>query len=124
MNHMERRIKILVVDDEGIVLYSCRRVLEEEGFEVVSVTSADAALEAIGKEEFPLLLLDLKMPEKDGMYLLKKVKKEMPDLPVIMMTGYHVRKTVEEAVRIGARAFIAKPFTPDELLEEVRQVIS
>jgi DNA-binding NtrC family response regulator len=116
-------MKIMVVDDEGIVLDSCRRVLEADGFQVLLVTSADKALTAIQDQEPALLLIDIKMPEHDGMYLMREVKEKWPDIPIIVMSGYHTAETVKEAVKMGATTFIAKPFTPDELLETLRQVI-
>jgi len=116
-------VKILVVDDEGIVLDSCRRVLEADGFEVLLVTSADKALKAIEDEEPSLLLIDVKMPVYDGMYLMEEVKKKWSGKPMIAMSGYDTTETIEEAVRMGATSFIAKPFTPEELLEAVHQVI-
>jgi len=116
-------MKILVVDDERIVLDSCQKVLEADGFEVYLVPSADRAMEAMKKEGFDLLLVDIKMPEHDGMYLMREVKKKWPDIPIIVMSGYPTTNTIEEAVEMQAAAFIAKPFTPDELLEIIRQVI-
>ena len=117
-------MKILVVDDEGIVLKSCRLVLEAESFEVSAVPTADAALEALKKDHFSLLLIDVKMPEHNGMYLMRKVKDQWPAIPIIVMSGYHTPETIREAARMGAATFIAKPFTPDELLETVRQVLA
>ena len=116
-------MKILVVDDEGIVLDSCQRVLEEDGLEVLLVTSADKAIMAIEDEEPSVLLMDVKMPVRDGMDLMREVKERWPDIPIIVMSGYDTIETIEEAVKMGAATFIAKPFTPDELLETVRQVI-
>ena len=116
-------MKILVVDDENIVLDSCQRVLEADGFEVFLVPSADKALKAMKNEDFTLLLIDVKMPGHDGMYLMREVKEKWPDIPIIVMSGYHTKEIIEEAVKIGAATFIAKPFTPDELLEALRQVI-
>ena len=116
-------MKILVVDDENIVLDSCQRVLEADGFEVFLVPSADKALKAMKKDDFALLLIDVKMPGHDGMYLMREVKEKWPDIPIIVMSGYHTKEIIEEAVKIGAATFIAKPFTPDELLEALRQVI-
>jgi len=117
-------MKILVVDDENIVLDSCQRVLEADGFEVFLVPSADKALKAMKKDDFALLLIDVKMPGHDGMYLMREVKEKWPDIPIIVMSGYHTKEIIEEAVKIGAATFIAKPFTPDELLEALRQVIN
>ena len=116
-------MKILVVDDERIVLDSCQKVLEAEGFEVYLVLSANRALETMKKEGFGLLLIDIKMPKHDGMYLMREVKKKWPDIPIIVMSGYPTTNTIEEAVKMEAAAFVAKPFTPDELLETIRQVI-
>ncbi|MBW2005898.1 MAG: response regulator [Deltaproteobacteria bacterium] len=116
-------MKILVVDDEGIILDSCRRVLEEDGLDVLLVTSADKAIAAIEDEEPSVLLMDVKMPVRDGMDLMREVKERWPTMPIIVMSGYHTTETIEEADKMGAVAFINKPFTPDELLETIRQVI-
>jgi DNA-binding NtrC family response regulator len=115
-------MKILVVDDEKIVLESCKRVLED-CFEVVVARSADAALEVIHRESVGMILLDIKMPGKDGMSMLKEVKEKWPSIPVIIMSGYATMEMVENVSRTQAATFIAKPFTPDELVEAVAKVI-
>lgn len=116
-------MKILAVDDEGIVLESCRKVLEAEGFNVVSVKSAEAALSAIETEHPELLLIDLKMPVHDGIYLMKELKKREIDTPAIVMSGYSTEETIREADAMGACRFLPKPFTPDELVKAVHQVL-
>ena len=116
-------MKILVVDDEDIVLESCQAVFELEGFEALLVPGADKALEAIKNNDFDLLLIDVKMPKKDGMYLMRKIKEKWPDVPIIIMSGYYTTNTIKEAMKMGAATFIAKPFEPDELVKIVRQVI-
>ena len=116
-------MKILVIDDEPVVLNSCRKVLEEDGFDVYLVPSADEALKAMKKEGYDLLLVDVKMPKHDGIYLMQKVKEKWPDVPIIVMSGYPTPDTITDGAKMGADAFIAKPFTPDELLETIRQVI-
>lgn len=118
-------MKILVVDDEGIVLRSCRRILEAEGFEVTVAPSVDEALRLLDAPGAPmpsLLLVDVKMPVHDGMYLMQRVKANHPELPIIVMSGYPTEETVENAALHGAANFIAKPFTPEELLEKVLSV--
>ncbi len=115
-------MRILVVDDEKIVLQSCRRVFEDR-FEVIAATSAEAALEALQRESIGVILLDIKMPGKDGMTLLKEIKAKWPNIPVIVMSGYATTETVEQVSRTEAATFIAKPFTPDELVEAVAKVI-
>ncbi|MFZ1985712.1 MAG: response regulator [Desulfatitalea sp.] len=118
-------MRILVVDDEGIVLHSCRRILEAEGFEVTMAPSVDEALkllDAAGATMPSLLLVDVKMPVHDGMYLMQRVKANHPELPIIVMSGYPTEETVENAAMRGAATFIAKPFTPEELLDKVLSV--
>jgi DNA-binding NtrC family response regulator len=117
-------MKILVVDDEDIVLESCQAVLEAEGFEVYLVPSADKALGAMKNDVFSLLLIDVKMPDHDGMYLMQEIKKEWPDIPILVMSGYYTTNTIKDAIKRGAATFIAKPFEPDELVETVRKVIA
>ncbi|MFO8165627.1 MAG: response regulator [Thermodesulfobacteriota bacterium] len=116
-------MKILVVDDEDIVLDSCQAVFELEGFEVMLVPSADKAVEAMQNDNFALLLIDVKMPKHDGMYLMKKIKEQWPNIPIIVMSGYYTAETIKEAFKMGAANFIAKPFEPDELIRTVRQII-
>lgn len=117
------KTKILVVDDDSIVLDSCQRILEAEGFEVSLVSNAEGALEAVEREDFALLVVDVKMPKRDGMYLMQEIKKQRPEIPIIVMSGYPTDETVADGVRMGAAQFIPKPFTPDELLRSVRQVL-
>jgi DNA-binding NtrC family response regulator len=116
-------MKILVVDDEEIVLESCQAVLVEAGFEAVLVPSADKALQAMKHEDFALLLIDIKMPKHDGMYLMEEVKKQWSGKPIIVMSGYYIADTINEAIRMGAASFIAKPFEPEELIATIRRVI-
>jgi len=116
-------MKILVVDDENIVLESCQAILEVEGFEVILVPSADKAIEEMKNDNFTLLLIDVKMPKHDGMYLMEKIKEQWPGIPIIVMSGYYTTETIKEAFEMGAAKFIAKPFEPDELVKTVRQII-
>jgi DNA-binding response OmpR family regulator len=115
-------MRVLVVDDEPIVLKSCRLVLEAEGWEMIpasSVTEALSILESITPE---LLLVDVKMPVHDGMYLMRKVREKRPGIPIIVMSGYATSETIKEAEGLGAAIFLPKPFTPDELADTLRAV--
>ena len=116
-------MKVLVVDDEDIVLESCQAVFELEGFEVMLVPSADEAIKAMKNDNFALLLIDVKMPKRDGMYLMEKVKEKWPNIPIIVMSGYCTTETINEAFKMGAANFIAKPFEPDELIKTVCNTI-
>ena len=79
--------KILVVDDEEIVLLSCERVLSEEGYELRTLLSGREALPLLGEETFDLAIVDLKMPGIGGIELLRAFKSGWPDMSVIMITG-------------------------------------
>lgn len=116
-------MKILVVDDDAIVIKSCRRILESEGFEVLTVSGAEEALEMVRKFDVDLLLIDVKMPKYDGLYLMREIKKELPEVPIIVMSGYPTQETVNEVMKLGANQFVPKPFRPDELMRVIRQVI-
>ncbi|HUT65924.1 MAG TPA: response regulator [Spirochaetota bacterium] len=120
--------KILVVDDDKIVLESCKRILESEGFKVFLVLSAQEAIELLEVEYFDLMIIDVKMPAQDGMYLLEQIKRKWPldiwpELPVIVMSGYPTPKTITDGLDRGATDFIPKPFTPDELVSSVNKAI-
>jgi DNA-binding NtrC family response regulator len=116
-------MKILVVDDDAIVIKSCKRILEAEGLEVSTVPSADEALEMIKIYEFDLLLIDVKMPKHDGVFLMREIKKVIPDMPIIVMSGYPTPETVSDVLKLGATQFIPKPFRPDELVKTIRPVL-
>jgi DNA-binding NtrC family response regulator len=111
------------VDDDAIVIKSCRRILEAEGFEVTTVPSADEALEKIKNYDFDLLLIDVKMPKHDGIFLMREIKKNWPDIPIIVMSGYPTPETIADVQKLGATQFIPKPFKPDELMKSIRQVL-
>jgi len=116
-------MRVLVVDDEAIVLKSCRLVLEAEGCEVLLAGSVADALPVIATQAPRLLLVDVKMPVLDGMYLMRRLKEMGAAIPVVVMSGYSTPETIREAERLGAMAFIAKPFTPDELSDTVKSVL-
>ena len=108
-------MKILVVDDDAIVAVSCRRILELAGHRVQTESDAEGALEALRKHTFDLLLIDVKMPKQDGVFLLLEIKKILPEMPIIVMSGYPTPDTIADVMKAGATHFIAKPFKPDEL---------
>ncbi|MBN1226805.1 MAG: response regulator [Deltaproteobacteria bacterium] len=116
-------MKILVVDDENIVLDSCRKVLVSEGYDVCLVPSADKAIAAMEDDDFNLLLVDIMMPEHDGLYLMEEIKKRWPNKPVIVMSGYDTADTIKKAADQGSDGFINKPFTPDELINMIQKVL-
>jgi DNA-binding NtrC family response regulator len=115
--------RILVVDDELIVCESCKRILDEEGYEVEIALSGLEAFEKIKENVFDIVMTDLKMPTIDGMDVLKYIRKEYPDTIVIMITGFSTVETAVEAMKLGAFDYIPKPFTPDEVSVVVKKAL-
>jgi DNA-binding NtrC family response regulator len=115
--------KILVIDDEMIVCESCKRILEEDGYEVETALSGREAFDKMKESPFDIIITDLKMPEIDGMEVLRTFRKEYPDAIVIMITGFSTVETAVEAMKLGAFDYIPKPFTPDEVSIVVKKAI-
>jgi DNA-binding NtrC family response regulator len=120
---LEREISILVIDDEQIVLDSVQKQLRDGNFSVHTVSSAPRALEMIKRTVFDIILVDLMMPHTDGLELMRYVKTNSPETPVIMMTGYATVSTALQATQMGAFGYVAKPFTRAELREVVHQAV-
>ncbi len=108
--------RVLAVDDEQVVCESIRRVLAAEGYEVATSTSSRSGLELLKKERFDLLLLDIKMPEMDGIELLKAARDVSPETEVVIITGYATIETAVEAIKLGAFDYLEKPVSPPQLL--------
>ena len=115
--------RILVVDDEVTAGRSIEKVLGKKGFNVDVALSADDGLNRIEKELFELVLLDIMMPQVNGIELLGIIKERWPNLKVVMVTGYPSIETAVEATKLGALDYISKPFTPAELREKVNQAL-
>jgi DNA-binding NtrC family response regulator len=109
------KARILVVDDEEIVLRSCARILDGEQYEVESVLDPWQALQRIDQNSYDVMLLDIMMPKIDGLEVLQHVKERHPDVDVIMMTGLSQIQTAVKAMKLGAFDYLSKPFDPEEL---------
>ncbi len=117
---MDTPKKLLVIDDEPAIREGVRRILESESFKVETFANGHSALERIRQESFDLVITDLKMPGISGMDVLKSIKEIQPDLPVIFITGYSSVDSAVEVMKLGAVDYIAKPFTPEEMLNTIR----
>ena len=115
--------KILLVDDDSRILNITSQALEYEGYQVATVTSGEAAIEALYTRDFDLVITDLFMGQVDGISVLKKAKESNPEVKVIIMTGNFDIHFVIEALRRNADDYILKPFTIDELLNRVSNFI-
>ena len=114
---------ILVVDDEDGVRESIREILSDEGYRVVEASDGTKVLDLIRSERPRLVLLDIWMPEVDGIGLLKEIKKEEPGVNVIMISGHGNIHTAVTATKLGAFDFIEKPLSLEGLLLTVRRAL-
>jgi DNA-binding NtrC family response regulator len=114
--------RILIVDDEAIVVRSCMRILGD-AYHVESVQDGFSALKKTEETDFDLIILDVMMPKMDGLEVLQAVKERHPDIDVIMMTGLSEIQTAVKAMKLGAFDYLSKPFDPDELLLVVTRAL-
>jgi heterodisulfide reductase subunit A2 len=118
---LRKTFHVLVVDDELVVRDSIKEWLEEEGFSVDMAESGAEALDKLSKQDFSLMLLDVKMPGMDGVEVFRHAKEMRPELPVAMMTAYATVENAVEAMKLGAIDYIMKPFDIEALVAMVVQ---
>lgn len=104
-------MKILVVDDERNIRRTLTNILEDEHYTVMTAESGEVALNILSNEIIDLMFLDVKLPGMDGIEVLKKIRKDYPDLDVIMISGHSTIRTAVQAVKIGAYDFLEKPLS-------------
>lgn len=114
---------ILVIDDERVICDGCRVALSDKGHSVDICMTGRAGLDAILKGTYDLALLDMKLPDMDGMDILRTVEKEKLSVYVIVMTGYSSVQNAVEAMKLGAFDYLTKPFSDDELVLAVERAM-
>ena len=107
--------KILIVDDDPGMRETLEAVLREDGYQVGTAGDGGQAVQAVRDGSFDVVLLDLRIPDCNGLEILARLKHLMPETAVIMMTAYGTVKTAVEAVKSGAYDFLTKPFELDEM---------
>ncbi|MCK4638764.1 MAG: response regulator, partial [Bacteroidales bacterium] len=124
MNDNLVKCRILVIDDEPIVGLSCERILsQEKKYEIRIETNPQQGLKEALTDNYDLILLDIVMPDLDGMEILKRIKALGISSEVVIITGYATIQTAIEAIKHGAADYVSKPFTPDELKIIIEKVI-
>lgn len=119
---MEKKGKILVLDDDPVVTLSCKRILGAEGYNIITTDKGKDAIKKISDEEFDLLITDIRLPDVNGIIVLRESKIIQPELDVAVITGYPTLEDAKESVRLGAFEFIEKPFTPEFMLNVAKKV--
>ncbi len=112
--------KILVVDDEPVVIKSCERILTPEGYSVDSASNGKEAIGILEKNGYDLVITDLKMPDMDGIELIRWIRNSRLDTGVVVITGYPSQESIRDALSMRIIDYLPKPFSP-ELLVEVTQ---
>jgi two-component system, NtrC family, response regulator AtoC len=116
-------MNILVVDDEKLIRWSLKERLTREGHAITEAEDGRSAAAALDAELPDLVLLDMKLPDTDGLTILRSVVDRAPELPVIIITAYSTVDTAVEAMRLGAYDYISKPFDMDELTITVKRAL-
>jgi two-component system, NtrC family, response regulator GlrR len=106
---------VLVVDDDKLTRFSVSRILGRAGYHVREAGSAEEGMTAIEVERPALVLLDIRLPGKDGFAVLRAIRKSHPQLPVVMITAHHTEETARKAKAHGAWAYLVKPCNAAEL---------
>jgi two-component system, OmpR family, phosphate regulon sensor histidine kinase PhoR len=113
--------KVLVVDDEKALRTGVKRLLEMENYEVTTAENGTEGIKLGTETEFDLAVIDLKMPDVDGIEVLKNIKKKFPNTICYIATAYASYETAVEATRLGAHGYIPKPFPPEELIQNLKK---
>ncbi|HDH04975.1 MAG TPA: response regulator [Nitrospirae bacterium] len=119
---MEKKGRILVLDDDPVITLSCKRILGAEGYSISTVEKGEDALNKLSKEDFDLLISDVRLPDINGMEVLKEARVIKPETDVVIITGYPTLEDARESTRLGAAEYIEKPFTPDFMLNVAKKV--
>lgn len=117
------KAKIIIIDDELILRVALENLLKENGFEVVSCETGKKALEYINQDFYDLALVDKRLPDFDGLELLREIKKISPETGVIILTAYAEVKSAVQAIKDGAFDYLSKPFQEEELLIAIEKFL-
>ena len=116
--------RILVIDDDATVRQSCERILSDQGYDVETAASGTEGLERARREYFDCALVDLKMPDVDGMEIVRIARRDRGNMALLIVTGYGAVGTAAEAMRLGVSDYLSKPFTPDEIARAVSKALT
>ena len=118
---MNNKPKILIVDDEKGLRIGTQRLLESEGYSVETAENGTKGIELGTSSDFDIAVIDLKMPDVDGIAVLKSIKESKPNTVCFIATAFASYDSAVESTRLGAYSYIPKPFTPDEFIHEIEK---
>lgn len=115
--------QILVMEDDLTVATGLKMVLDEDGFNVDLAGTGELAMDAFRQKRFDLLVADLRLPDVNGMDVIREIKANKPDTEIIVITGYGNAATAVEAMKLGVSDFIPKPFTEDQIKTAISEAL-
>lgn len=116
--------RILIIDDEETLRHTLARILQRAGFHAVTASGGSESLQLLAQQQFDLVYLDLRLPDMNGMDVLRRIHDAWPDLPVVLFTGQPDLHSALEALRQGAADYLLKPLEPEKLLELTRAILA
>jgi len=117
------KMRILVADDEEGIRESLSLILGDE-YDLDFAADGEQTLAKLTQQRFDLVLLDIKMPKRDGLEVMKRLREAHIDAPILMLTAYQSVELAKEAVRLGALNYLPKPFEREQILDAVRGVLA
>jgi len=115
---------VLVIDDEAVLRQTLARILQRASFEVTTAASGQEGLALLGQQPFDLVYLDLRMPDMNGMDVLKAIHARLPEMPVVLFTAQPDLNSALEALRQGATDYLLKPLQPRDLIERTETILT
>ncbi len=115
---------ILIMEDDVNLARGLKMVLDEQGYNVDLQNTGHGAMDAMDLADYDLLMADLRLPDIDGMEVVKQVKNTRPKTEVIVMTGYATSELAVDAMKLGARDFLAKPFTEEQIKTAIEEALA
>src|SRR2546428_4551004 len=115
--------RILIIDDERPILLTLEALLSRHGYQTEAAATAAAGLRLLKDKPAALVLLDLQLPDAEGLQMLNQIKREHPETQVIILTAHDSLSNAIESIKRGAYHFISKPYAPEELLSLVEKAL-
>ncbi|MBI1983039.1 MAG: sigma-54-dependent Fis family transcriptional regulator, partial [Acidobacteria bacterium] len=120
---MSSKGSILIIDDEQEIRESLEQLLAIEGYQALTASTAEEGLKRVSERVFDLTLLDISLPDRNGLEVLKSIKRDSPETGVIMITAYDSSQMAFQASKEGAESYITKPWDNSRLLVEIRNIL-
>jgi DNA-binding NtrC family response regulator len=123
-NKTDESPHILIMEDDFNVAKGLKMILDEEGYDVDHEGTGNGAMTAMDRYDYNLLMADLRLPDIDGMQVVKKLRETKPETQIIVMTGYATSSLAVNAMKMGVHDFIAKPFTEDQIKASIQTALA